>query len=114
MHLKAKLESIGFESDPNIDPCFFVSDKVICLVYVYDTLFFSPEEKFMDEVIKNLRETDLELQVEESVAGFLGVHINRIESGQIKFAQVGLVPRTLEALKISELSRKYTPATSEP
>ena len=88
MYLKAKLESIGFESDPNMDPCLFVSDKVICLVYVDDTLFFSPEEKFIDEVIKKLSETDLELEVKKSVAGFLGVHIDRSESGQIKLTHV--------------------------
>jgi hypothetical protein len=43
-HLKAKLELIGFEANDNIDPCLFIFDKVICLVYVDDTLFFSPKE----------------------------------------------------------------------
>jgi len=58
MHLQAKLESIGFVSDPDIDPCLFVSHKVICLVYVDDTLFFSPDEMFMNEVIDKLSKTD--------------------------------------------------------
>lgn len=30
--LKGKLESVGFESAKDIDPCLFISDKVICLV----------------------------------------------------------------------------------
>ena len=38
-HLKKQLESVGFESNPDIDPCLFVSKKVICIVYVDDTLF---------------------------------------------------------------------------
>jgi len=114
MHLKAKLESIGFVSDPDIDPCLFVSDKVICLVYVDDTLFFSPDEIFINEVIDKLSKTDLELEVEESVAGFLGVHIDRSESGQIKLTQEGLTKRIIEALNITDLPRKFTPATSEP
>jgi len=114
MHLKAKLESIGFVSDPDIDPCLFISDKVICLVYVDDTLFFSPNEIFINEVIDKLSKMDLELEVEESVAGFLGVHIDQSESRQIKLTQEGLTKRIIEALNITDLPRKFTPATLEP
>jgi hypothetical protein len=39
-HLKAKLETIGFESQESMDSCLFISDKVIVLVYVDDTLLF--------------------------------------------------------------------------
>jgi hypothetical protein len=46
------LESIGFEAYVDIDPCLFISEKVICLVYVDDTLFFSPREDFINEVIE--------------------------------------------------------------
>jgi len=54
------------------------------------------------------------LEVEESVAGFLGVHIDRGESGQIKLTQKGLTKRIIEALNITDLPRKFAPATSEP
>ena len=40
-HLKGKLEKIGFVSSDS-DPCLFISDRVICIVYVDDTLLFSP------------------------------------------------------------------------
>jgi hypothetical protein len=50
-HLKEKLELIGFKSIVDINPCLFVSDKVICLVYVDDTLFFSPSQAYIDKVI---------------------------------------------------------------
>ena len=43
-HLKKQLESLGFKSNPDIDPCLFVTDNVICIVYVDDTLFFSPKQ----------------------------------------------------------------------
>jgi len=47
-------------------------------------MILSPEERFIDKIIKKLSETELELEIEESVGGILGVHINRSESGQIK------------------------------
>jgi len=40
-NLKNKLELFGFRSALDIDSCLFISENVICLVYVDDTLFFS-------------------------------------------------------------------------
>jgi hypothetical protein len=114
-HLKSKLESIGFEANDNIDPCLFISDKVICLVYVDDTLFFSPTEAFINEVIDKLSQSDLDLEVEDSVAGFLGVHIARDpDTGTIKLTQSGLAKRIVEALNVGSLPRKFTPAIKDP
>jgi hypothetical protein len=114
-HLKSKLESLGFEANDNIDPCLFISTKVICLVYVDDTLFFSPKEDFINEVIDQLSKADLDLEVEDSVAGFLGVHIDRnTDTGTIKLTQSGLTKRIIEALNVGSLPRKFTPASKEP
>jgi hypothetical protein len=74
-HLKGKLENIGFESNEEVDPCLFISEKVICLVYVDDTLFYSLRAEYIDEVIEKLKEQEMDLEVEGSVASFLGVHI---------------------------------------
>jgi hypothetical protein len=109
------LESIGFEANDNIDPCLFISDKVICLVYVDDTLFFSPKEDFINEVIDKLSKADLDLEVEDSVAGFLGVHIDRnTENGTVKLTQSGLAKRVVEALNVGAQPRKFTPALKNP
>ena len=77
LHLKSKLESIGFTNNEELDPCLFVSPNVVCLVYVDDTLFYSRRVEYIDEAIEQLRNADMELEVEGSVAGFLGVHIER-------------------------------------
>jgi hypothetical protein len=71
LHLKSKLEHIGFKSQQDLDPCLFVSAWVICLVYVNDTLFYSLKESWIDEVISHLKANEMELQVEGEVAGFL-------------------------------------------
>jgi hypothetical protein len=49
-HLKATLESIGFVSTDS-DACLFISEHVICLVYVDDTLLFSPRLEYIDAVL---------------------------------------------------------------
>ena len=43
---------------------------MICLVYVDDTLFYSPKVEYIDEVIKQLQDPNLcnmELEVEEAL-----------------------------------------------
>ena len=65
---------MGFKQS-EVDPCIFISEKVICLVYIDETLFFSPNELDIDAVLKKLRELNLELNIEDDVAGFLGVLI---------------------------------------
>jgi Reverse transcriptase (RNA-dependent DNA polymerase) len=111
-HLKSKLESIGFEAATDVDSCLFISDKVICLCYVDDTLLFSPEQKWIDEAIDKLKNTaDLSIEIEDDVAGFLGVSIKRDDAaGTVTLTQTGLIDRIIEALEIDGLPPKETPA----
>jgi hypothetical protein len=52
-----------------------MSEKVVCLVYVDDTLFYAQDQSDIDDVITNLK-TEMEVEEEDDVAGFLGVHID--------------------------------------
>jgi len=54
--LQANLEDIGFQPQTEVDPCLFISKNCICLVYVDDTLFFSPEPKYIDEPLLTCKE----------------------------------------------------------
>jgi hypothetical protein len=47
LHLKDKFAHVGFKQS-EYDACLFVSDRVICIVYVYYTLFFSPRQEYID------------------------------------------------------------------
>jgi Reverse transcriptase (RNA-dependent DNA polymerase) len=101
-HLKAKLDAIGFESQESIDSCLFISDKVIVLLYVDDTLLFSPEESYINDAIEELKRSDMELEVEDSIAGFLGVHIERNNiDNTIKLTQQGLAKCIVDALNLT-------------
>ena len=121
-HLKAQLESIGFESKAEVDPCLFISDKVICLVYCDDTLLYAKSQDDIDDVINKLRDPNgcnMTLEVEDTVSGFLGVLIQRdTKSGTITLVQEGLAKKIVEALDIAHLDPVTTPAdgvlTSDP
>ena len=73
------------------------------------------KEDYINEVIKKLKtKWEMDLKVENSVAGFLGVHIDRQENGSIELTQTGLAKRIIEALKIDHKPRKLTPAKANP
>ena len=111
LHLKSKLEACGFRQS-DADACLFISDTVICLVYVDDTLFFATDQSHIDTVLNKLRDIhDMELEEEDDVAGFLGVHIKRNEDdGSIELTQTGLTKRVVEALGVETLPIVQTPA----
>jgi len=73
----------------------FISERFICLVYVDDTLFVSTNVSDIDMVLEKLRELKMELNVEEDVAGFLGVLIKKLDERKIELTQTGLIKRIL-------------------
>jgi Reverse transcriptase (RNA-dependent DNA polymerase) len=108
LHLKSKLEEVGFTQSEH-DQCLFISDRVICLIYVDDTLFFAPKQEYIDAVLDKLQQS-MTLNVENDVAGFLGVHIQRHDNGTIELTQKGLIERCIAALDVESLPVKKTPA----
>ena len=107
-HLKANLEKIGFKQCTDVDPCLFISDKVLCITYVDDCIFVGPEAKDIDEMLSLLKKS-MVLEEEDDAAGFLGVKITRTDD-EIKLTQEGLTKRIIEALKIDDLPAVDTPA----
>ena len=62
LHLKERLESLGFEQSDS-DQCLFISDKVICLVYVDDTLLYDKSMTDVEEAINNIEDAGMALEV---------------------------------------------------
>jgi hypothetical protein len=86
------------------------------VTFVDDTLLWSPKQEWIDEVIDQLKtKCQLDLEKEEDVAGFLGVHIERTDQNNtIKLTQSGLAERICEALHVGSLLGSVdTPAVPE-
>jgi hypothetical protein len=62
----------------------------MCLVYVDDCLFFAPDNDCIDAILNDLEHVGLDFNIEDNVAGFLGVLIVQDKKGgTIKLMQTG-------------------------
>ncbi|KAL7544959.1 hypothetical protein ACHAWF_008329 [Thalassiosira exigua] len=67
---------LWFEAVPpillsNLDPCLFVGEKVIAVVFIDDILFWEDIEKDIHNFALNLCEIGVDLEQEEDALGFL-------------------------------------------
>ena len=95
--LSQGLQKVGFQPS-NHDPCLFISDKVICIVYVDDCLMFTWSLKDIDKKIKQIKDVGFTLCIEEDAAGFLGIELERNDDGTIELKQSLLIDRIIETI----------------
>jgi hypothetical protein len=75
-YITQKLETCGLEQS-KFHPCLFVGEKVICVVYVDDLIFWSKDTVAFNDSAMQLRELVVDLEQEDDAAGFLGVTLER-------------------------------------
>jgi hypothetical protein len=110
--LKKGLEGRGFKAS-TIDPCLFIRDDCIIVLYTDDCLCFSPKDDVVPQLIEDLRRDGFLLKDEGAINDFLGVNIKRHDDS-IEMTQTGLIDQILSDLGLDHenTTRKYTPATS--
>jgi hypothetical protein len=112
--LKSGLLKLGFQQSEH-EPCLFLKDSIICIVYVDDTLFFAKDDAVIDHHISELRKLDFELTEEGEVTQFLGIEIHKDANGVITMTQKGLIDNILTLLQLKDDSKQHkTPAISPP
>jgi hypothetical protein len=114
--LKGALEARGLKSC-NLDPCLFISETCVCLVYVDDCLFFARKREDIEAVVDSLDRSkggEFDLGYENSdVAGFLGIKLDRQPDGTIELKQPGLIARVINVMELNDSNRKFTPTTTD-
>ncbi len=80
-----------------IDPCLFIGKRIITILWIDDLLFWSQDKKHIHNLAIKLWETGVDLDQEDSAAGFLGVQLKKNKSGHIETRETGLIDRIIEA-----------------
>ena len=63
-----KLEAYGM-SQSKLDPCLFIGEKVICMCFVDDMLFWSKDKANISELAIFLQQFCVDLEKEDDAAG---------------------------------------------
>ena len=71
-----KLEHSGLKQS-KFDPCLFVGEKVTCIVYVDNLIFWARNEDNIHNLEMHLQELGVDLGQENDAAGLLWVTLER-------------------------------------
>jgi hypothetical protein len=112
LYTRDKLIKMGFVQS-EADPCLFISPDIICLIYVDDALLFYKDKQSIHTLTDKMKQEGMLFREEESVAGYLGVHIDRKDDGTIHLTQKGLADKIVDSLHLSgaDVAPVDTPCT---
>jgi hypothetical protein len=110
-HLKQSLIDRGF-SQSSINPCLFIRNNCIIIIYVDDCLLFAPSDDILDSLITSLQK-DFNLTTEGDVGAFLGIDITRNTNGFLELTQTGLIQKIISFCGLETESNEHkTPAST--
>eukprot|EP00804_Cyclotella_cryptica_P025289 CCRYP_010373-RB/>CCRYP_010373-RB protein AED:0.34 eAED:0.34 QI:0/-1/0/1/-1/0/1/0/497 len=116
LYLTEKMNLCGMEQS-TLDPCLFIGEKVICICYVDDLIFWAMDGAYIDALADQLIAAGVSFEQESDAAGFLGVRMEiDPKTGLMEMKQTGLIDRVIETLglDLGTTSGKFTPAEAKP
>ena len=118
-HLSQGLINRGWTVS-TIDHCLFMKDKMMCVIYVDDTIFTGPNQTQIDKEIEVLgikqpnEENPFEFRDEGELSTFLGIKIEKTTDGKFNLTQPGLIEKVLAASGMIDSNSNSTPSVLEP
>jgi hypothetical protein len=103
--LKQGLLNHGFRQSV-VDPCLFLCNDCIPVVYVDDCLLFSKEASVLDALIDSLK-NEFILTVEGDIGAFLGIDIKHHSDGRLELVQPGLINKIISECGLQENSHTH-------
>lgn len=118
-HLSQGLQTRGWKPSV-IDPCLFMKNKMICVIYVDDTIFAGPSQQDIDAEVTSLgikhksEDRPFEFRDEGEVSAFLGIKIDQLSNDEYYLSQPGLITKVLKAAGMIDCNPNATPSALEP
>jgi hypothetical protein len=100
-----------------LDPCLFAGEKVICISFVDDLIFWACNERDIHHIAMKLREVGVDLEQETDAAGFLGIQMEHDpDTGLLEMKLERLTLRIIGAmgLDVGIVTPKWMPAEAAP
>ena len=99
LHLANKLRKLEYEQS-EVDECIFYKGDLIIFFYVDDMILLCPDSKKIDEAIKQLKQSDLELEDQGDIADYIGINFTHRDDGTIIMSQPQLIDQIVKDLQL--------------
>ena len=110
-YLVDKLKKIGFRQSEH-DECIFYRGKMIYLLYTDDSILAGPDDKELDQAVKDLQAIGLDITDEGKLEDFLGVNIEEVDEYTYHLSQPQLIDQILKDMRLDQdnVTVRETPA----
>ena len=101
------MKEVGF-TPSEYDPYLYYKKNVVMLVYIDDCLVLSPDPKFIDKTISDLRNSSENFEIDDqgNVSDVLGIEATHLKDGSIKLTQPHLIDVVLKDYISKKTPRK--------
>ena len=109
----------GYTQSEN-DPCLFMKQGILCVVYFDDTIFAGADSAVLEEEIRQLGVSETEqrhtfqLRNEGEVGAFLGIQITKTGPRTFEMLQTGLIAKVLATANMTDCNGVSTPTGPTP
>ena len=118
-HLSKSLQNRGWTVSV-IDPCFFMKENMMCVIYVDDMIFAGRNQEMIDKEVRLLgikqsnEEQPLGFRDEGESSAFLGIKIEQKGPKEYYFSLPGLIANVLKAAGMEDCNPNSTLSTLDP
>ena len=95
------INEAGFKKS-KVDDCVFYKNKTMYMLYTDDSILAGPDKNEIDQIIKDIQNTGLNITREGDIKDFLGINIKKLKEGSIEFTQPHLIDQILNDLKMDK------------
>ena len=74
----------------------------MCALHADDSMLAGPNEAKIDQIMKEMKQAELNITVEGDIQDFLGINIERKDDGSIHLTQPHLIDQMLKDLRLDQ------------
>ena len=104
-------QTLGFYPS-ELDPCLFIRDDCIIVLYVDDAIIFGQKNQDIRKFLEQLKEQDYDFSEDGTFSSYLGIQLEHKANGAIKMTQPGLKKSIIDVLGLQDSTPAKTPITA--
>ncbi len=104
-----KLMSLGF-TPSLINYCVFFRDDIIFMVYVDDSIFLGNDDSRLQDAIKEIQDSGLNIEDQGHPADYVGLNIKKLRDSSYEFPQRALIDAIIDGVGLKDAKVKPVPA----